>query len=349
MPKSKDFLRKCISSPLNALITLAILYWLLKSAPQFLDWAVFRAVWSGESSRDCANIDAACWLFIRLRFEQILYGGYPATEHWRVWLCGAAGLLSLIIVSSPLVRHKVLVCLILTVAFPIFAGGLLRGGILGLAPVSTTKWGGLLLTLVVALWTIASALPLGLGLALARRSKMPVVANLATLYIDIIRGLPLVGILFVAIILFPLFVPPGVEVNALVRTLIAFSLFNAANMAEVIRGGIQSVPKGQYEAAVSLGLGHWQAMALSVIPQAIRAALPGIVNVSISIMKETTIVLMAGMLDFLGVLQGSLIDPDWLIGDQIRQTAYFFGGIVFFAICYSLSRYSALIERKLSP
>ncbi|MBF9235288.1 amino acid ABC transporter permease [Microvirga alba] len=349
MTRPIAFLRKCISSPLNALITLVILFWLLTTVPPFFDWAVFKAVWNGQSSRDCANVDAACWLFIRLRFQQILYGGYPATEHWRIMLCGATGLVALITLSSPVVRNKVFASLALTIVFPVFAGILLRGGVFGLAPVATAQWGGLMLTLVVALWTIASALPFGLGLALARRSKMPVVANLAIFYIDVMRGLPLVGLLFLAIVLFPLFVPPGVEVNALVRTLIAFSLFNAAIMAEVIRGGIQSVPKGQYEAAISLGLSHWQAMALSVIPQAIRAALPGIVNVSISIMKETTIILMAGMFDFLGVLQGSLIDPDWLIGDQIRQTAYFFAGLVFFVICFSLSRYSVYIERKLSP
>jgi general L-amino acid transport system permease protein len=292
------------------------------------------------------NIDAACWLFIRLRFQQILYGGYPASEHWRILLCGAIALAAVITLSLPVVRNKVSASISLTLIFPVFAGILLRGGIFGLASVPTTQWGGLMLTLVVALWTIASALPLGLVLALARRSKMPVVANLAILYIDIIRGLPLVGLLFLAIVLFPLFVPPGVEINALVRALIAFSMFNAAIMAEVIRGGLQSVPKGQYEAAMSLGLNHWQAMGLSVIPQAIRAALPGIVNVSISIMKETTIILMAGMFDFLGVLQGSLLDPEWLIGDQIRQTAYLFAGLVFFAICFGLSRYSLYVERK---
>jgi general L-amino acid transport system permease protein len=349
MRTSIVFWRKCVSSPLNILITLAILFWLLKTIPQLLDWAIFKAVWNGHSSRDCANVDAACWLFVKLRFQQILYGAYPAAERWRVMLCGAAAVLALVIVASPMVRKKVLVSLVLTVAFPVVAGVLLRGGVLGLADVPTALWGGLFLTLVVALWTIASALPFGLGLALARRSKMPVVSNLAIIYIEVVRGLPLVGILFVAIVLFPLFVPPGVEVNALVRTLVAFSLFNAAIMAEVIRGGLQAVPKGQYEAALSLGLSHWQAMALSIIPQAIRASLPGIVNVSVSIAKETTIILIAGMFDFLGVLQASLIDPEWLVGDQIRQTAYFFAGIVFFAICFSLSCYSLHIERKLSP
>jgi general L-amino acid transport system permease protein len=343
------FLRRCVSTPLNLLITAAIVYWLVRTIPPLVNWAVLDAVWSGSSSRDCANIDAACWLFIKLRFRQIILGFYPASEQWRVLVCAAAGLLGLLAISLPWVRSKVIAGLALTILFPIFAGILLHGGVFGLKPVPTAQWGGLLLTLIVAIWTITSALPLGLALALARRSRMPVVSKFAIFYIDVIRGLPLVGLLFLAIVLFPLFVPPGVEFNALVRVLIAFSLFNAANMAEVIRGGLQSVPRGQYEAAIALGLSHWQAMALNVIPQAIRAALPGIVNVSISIMKETTIILMAGMFDFLGILQGALIDPEWLIGDQIRQTAYFFAGLVFFVICFSLSQYSLYIERKLGP
>jgi general L-amino acid transport system permease protein len=347
--KAIAFLRQSVSTPLNVLITVAILYWLARMIPPFFDWAVLAAVWSGSSSRDCVNVDAACWLFIQLRFQQILYGFYPVSEHWRVSVCAATGLAGLILLNLPLVRNKVFMSFALTILFPIFAGIMLHGGILGLRPVATSQWGGLLLTLVVAIWTIASALPLGLALALARRSTMPVVSNLAILYTDIIRGLPLVGLLFLAIVLFPLFVPPGIEINALIRTLIAFSLFNAANMAEVIRGGLQSVPRGQSEAAAALGLGHWQSMAMIVIPLAMRAALPGIVNVSLAIMKETTIILMAGMFDFLGVLQASIIDPEWLIGDQIRQTAYFFAGLVFFVICFTLSRYSAYIERKLGP
>ena len=349
MARAKTFLRNCFSSPVNTVISLLILAWLATTIPSFLNWSVFSAVWTGNSARDCANIDAACWLLVKLRYRQILFGGYPVDEVWRILLCFILGAAAFIFISLPLTRNKVSTSIAFLIVFPIVAGILLRGGLFGLEPVPTSHWGGLMLTLVVAFWTIASTLPLGLGLALARRSKLPVISTLAVFYIDLVRGLPLVGVLFLAIVLFPLFMPPGVEINALVRTLIAFSLFNAAIMAEVIRGGIQSVPKGQYEAATSLGLSHWQAMRLCIIPPALKAALPGIVNLSIAIMKETTIVLMAGMYDFLGVLQSSLIDPEWLIGDQIRQTAYFFAGLVFFAICFSLSRYSLHIERKLSP
>jgi general L-amino acid transport system permease protein len=244
-------------------------------------------------------------------------------------------------------RGKLPAVLAALILYPVFAGIMLYGGVLGMPAVPTARWGGILLTVVIAAWTIAASLPLGLALALARRSGLPILAWLAVLYIDLMRGLPLVGILFVAIVLFPMFVPPGVDVDVLVRTLVAFALFNAANMAEVMRGGIQSVPKAQHEAAMALGLRPWQAMALCILPQAIRAAMPGIVNVSVAIIKETTIVLIAGLFDFLGVLQSGLVDPVWIIGDQIRQTAYFFAGVVFFVVCFGLSRFSARIERKL--
>jgi general L-amino acid transport system permease protein len=244
-------------------------------------------------------------------------------------------------------RHKTIGALALLGMFPIVTGVLLYGGLLGLRMILTARWGGLMLTVVIAVWTIASSLPTGLALALARRSRLPVVSGLAALFIDTMRGLPLLGVLFVAITLFPLFVPPGVHFNALARALIAFTLFNAAIMAEVMRGALQGVPRGQYEAARALGLGHWQTMTLAVIPQAVRAAIPGIINVSVAIIKETTVVLIAGLSDFLGTLQNALINPDWLIGDQIRQTAYFFAGLVFFVICFGLSRWGAGMERRL--
>lgn len=343
-----DFARKCVSSPLNTAITLVICLlgaWVL---PGLIEWLLVNAVWRGRSAQDCANVDAACWLFIRVRWQQILYGWYPTAEQWRPIVCLGAMLLWAIFVASQHRRSRILLNIGTALMLAVAAGLLLRGGVLGLAPVPTKQWGGILLTVVVAACTIAAALPLGLVLALGRRSRLPVVSMLSATYIEVMRGLPLVGVLFIAIILFPLFVPPDVEINALVRTLIAFSLFNAANMAEAIRGGLQSVPKGQYEAALSLGLGHWQAMAFSVIPQAVRVALPAIINISISIIKETTIILMAGMLDFIGILQGSLLDPEWLVGDQIRVTAYIFAGVVFFVVCFALSKYSLRIERRMS-
>jgi general L-amino acid transport system permease protein len=340
--------RACISSPLNVAITAGILYWAATTLPGLFEWTLSRAIWSGSSPRACAGVKAACWLFIRAHFQQILFGSYPATERWRITTCLSVGL----VVIGTLVllhRHKVLLVIVSAAVYPPFAGVLLYGGVLGLPIVPTQNWGGLFLTAVVAGWTIASSLPAGLVLALARRSRLPVVAGLAAIYIDLMRGLPLVGILFVSIIMFPLFVPPHFGVDPLIRALLAFSGFNAAIMAEVIRGALQSVPRGQSEAARALGLRPWQVLALCILPQAMRTALPGIINVSIAIIKETTIILMAGMFDFLGVLQGALIDPQWLIGDQIRQTAYFFAGLVFFLSCFTLSLWSTRLEARLRP
>jgi len=347
MGRAAAFLRQCVSTPLNAILSAAILGWLGYAILRTVRWALLDAVWSGAGPQACAGVDAACWLFIEERFGQILFGTYPAQELWRVAACGVAALALAVLFSLPWRRGKLPAVLAALILYPAFAGVMLHGGAFGLTVVPTARWGGMLLTAVIAAWTIAAALPLGLALALARRSGLPTLAWLAVLYIDLMRGLPLVGILFVAIVLFPMFVPPGVDVDVLVRTLVAFALFNAANMAEVIRGGIQSVPRAQQEGAMALGLRPWQAMMLCILPQAIRAAMPGIVNVSVAIIKETTIVLIAGLFDFLGVLQSGLIDPAWIIGDQIRQTAYFFAGVVFFVVCFGLSRVSARIERRL--
>jgi general L-amino acid transport system permease protein len=342
------FLRSCFATPLDALLSVAIIAALALIVPDFIRWALIDAVWRGGSGQDCAGIDGACWLFIRQRLDQILYGGYPVAERWRVVVPAAMGLLALVVLMLPRVRRKMMLAVFLLAAYAPVTAILLRGGVFGLSPVPTAEWGGLMLTITIAAWTIASAVPLGLVLALGRRSRLPVVATASAGYIEIMRGLPLVGILFVAIVLFPLFVPPGVEIDKLLRALIAFTLFNAANLAEVFRGGLQSVPSHQREAGTAIGLRPWQTGILVVIPQAVANALPGIVNVCVSIVKETTIVLIVGLFDVLGILQAGISDPAWLVGDQVRTTAYFFAGAVFWTICFSLSRYSARIERAMN-
>jgi general L-amino acid transport system permease protein len=344
----RGFLRSCVSSPLNLVLTLAVLAGLAAMVPSLVQWALVDAVWRGSSGQSCAGTNGACWLFVRLHWDLLLFGRYPASEYWRVELAGLLGLASVLVILLPGIRSKLLVAAALLFLYPVVAAILLCGGVLGLSPVPTSLWGGLLLTLVVAAWTIATAVPLGLLLALGRRSKLPVVAMLSARYIDIVRGLPLVGVLFLAVVLLPVFMPPGIEINNLVSALIAFTLFNAATLAEVFRGGLQSVPQHQYEGGSALGLSHRQVMFVIVIPQAITAALPGLVNVCVEIVKETTLILIVGLLDLLGVLQGSITDPEWLVSDQIRRTAYFFAGLVFWTLCFSLSRYSSRIERGIS-
>jgi len=337
-----------VSTPLNLALTLVLVAAFAATIPSFIEWGFLGAVWSGRSSASCAGSDAACWLFVRAHADVILYGRYPKPEHWRVVLAGLLGLASVLVILLPGIRRKLAVAAALLLIYPPVAAILLRGGIFGLAPEPTAYWGGLLLTAVVAATTIVTAIPLGLLLALGRRSTMPVIAMLAARYIDLTRGLPLVGVLFLAVVLLPVFMPPGVESNNLVSALIAFSLFNAAILAEVFRGGLQAVPRHQYEGGAALGMSHAQVMLRIVIPQAISAALPGIVNVCVEIVKETTLVLIVGLFDLLGVLQTAITDPEWLVSDQVRRTAYFFAALAFWTLCFSLSRYSARIERGVS-
>jgi general L-amino acid transport system permease protein len=237
---------------------------------------------------------------------------------------------------------------LLIALYPPVAAGLLTGGVFGLPRVATSAWGGLTLTLAVAAATIVASIPLGLLLALARRSTMRVVRTLAIAFIELWRGVPLVVVLFMAVVMFPLFMPQGVELDTLLRTLIALALFNAATMAEVFRGGFQAIPASQYEAADSLGLGRWRALGLVVLPQVVRVAIPGLVNTCIAILKETTIVLIVGLVDVLAVIQAGASDPEWLAGEHIRATGYLFVALVFWTICFGMSRYSARLERHLS-
>jgi general L-amino acid transport system permease protein len=342
--------RNLFSSWLNGALTVAALLFLFLTVPPLLDWAVIDAAWTGSRGRDCPDRDAACWVFIRARFAQFIYGGYPAAERWRVDLLFALAATGAAALLLPRVPRKAWIAAALIVVLPVAGTILLAGGRLGLRPVPTGAWGGLMLTLVVATWGIVTSLPLGLLLALGRRSKMRFVRVFCVAFIELWRGVPLIAVLFMAAIMFPLFVPSGTEFDTLLRALVALSLFNAAYMAEVFRGGLQAVPRGQYEAARALGLGYWSLMALVVLPQAIRIVVPGIVNTCIAIFKETTVVLVIGLFDLLGTVQAGLADPEWLIGEHVRTTAYVFTALVFWAFCFGLSRYARRLGgRPLEP
>jgi general L-amino acid transport system permease protein len=344
----RDVARSSVASPLNLALTLLVLVLGAAILPSLVDWAVLDAAWRGSSSADCPNPDAACWVFVRARLGQILYGSYPPAERWRADLAGALVLAALVAIALPRVPAKRVVAALLVLLYPVLGAGLLGGGVLGLAPVATRDWGGLLLTLVVALGTIAAALPLGLLLAIARRSRLPVIHFLAVGFIELWRGVPLIPVLFMAVVMFPLFMPEGVELDTLARVLLAFILFNAASMAEVFRGGFQAIPASQYEAAASLGLGPWRTLGLVVLPQVVRVAIPGLVNTCIAVTKETTVILIVGLVDLLAVIQAGTGDPAWLVGEHIRSTGYFFAGLVFWSVCFSMSRLSARLERGLA-
>ena len=266
--------RNLFSSWLNSLLTVVFFLITAHYAWQILDWAVFSANLSGEGQAACTR-DGACWVFVKERFSFFIYGFYPDAEHWRINIIFA--LLAALIVphffeSAP--YKKTLGWAFLTV-FPIVSGALLMGGFLGLEPVETDKWGGLMLTLVLSYVGIVAALPIGILLALGRRSKMPVIRAICVCFIELWRGVPLISVLFMASVMLPLFLPEGASFNKLLRALIGITMFQSAYMAEVVRGGLQAIPKGQYEAAAALGLGYWRSMSLIILPQALKLVIPG--------------------------------------------------------------------------
>jgi len=336
------------SSPANALLTLLCLYVIWRTVPPLIEWAFFDAVWGSQGRDAClANGAGACWAFIDAKFGQIIYGRYTLAERWRVDLVFVISVLSLgplFVERMPGRRYLAAFALLV---YPVICYLLLSGGHFGLPAVESPLWGGMTLTLVVATVTMTAALPLGILLALGRRSQMPVIRIFSVMFIEMWRGVPLITILFMASVMLPLFLPAGVNFDKLVRVLIGMSLFASAYMAEVVRGGLQAIPRGQYEAASALGFGFWRATALIILPQALRLVIPGIVNNYISLFKDTTLVLVVGLVDFLGVIQLNFSDAKWST-PQTSLTGYVFAAAVFWVICFSMSRYSMRVERRLN-
>jgi general L-amino acid transport system permease protein len=332
------------NSPLNTVLTLLCLWALWQIVPPFLSWAIFNSTWQGSSREACAAVSGACWTFVKVRFGQFMYGFYPADERWRINLAFAI----LVVGAIPLFirgfRPKVALGAALLFIYPVIAFYLFYGGVLGLRVVETPLWGGLFLTLVLAGVGIVASLPIGVVLALGRRSDMPVVRMLCVGFIELVRAVPLVTVLFMASVMLPLFLPEGVNFDKLLRALVGIVLFSAAYMAEVVRGGLQAIPNGQFEAAKALGLSYAKMMGLVVLPQALRIVIPGIVNNFISLFKDTTLVLIIGLFDLLGIVQAALTDPAW-IGFAIE--GYMFAGFCFWIFCFSMSRYSMRLERRL--
>ena len=338
------------SSTFNTVLTLVAAYVLVSVVVAFVDWAIISAVYRGSDGSACRAPDAgACWPFITHKMGLFMYGRYPEPERWRVDLTYVLALAGLIPLMMPRVPGKLWLSIYMLVVFPVVAVILLRGGVLWLPFVGTEMWGGLLLTLVVASAGIAGSFPLGILLALGRRSDLPIVRWFSVGYIELIRGVPLVTVLFMSSVMLPLFLPPDVTVDKLLRALIGVALFSAAYLAEVIRGGLQAMPRGQYEAADALGLSYWQKTGLIILPQALRIVIPGLVNSFIALFKDTSLVLIIGLFDLVGIVEQSVqSDAKWF-SPQTPMTGYFFAGAVFWIFCFAMSRYSAALERWLSP
>ncbi len=333
------------SSWLNSFWTLLGLYILYLTIPPLIDWAFINANWRGDSRASCdANQAGACWVFVSSRFSQFMYGFYPESQYWRVDL---AGILLLSMMAPLFIKrfhYKAWLAGAVLFIYPVIAYWLFSGGILGLEPVETAKWGGLMLTLILSGVGIVASLPIGIVLALGRRSKMPIVKAVSVVFIELWRGVPLITVLFMASVMLPLFLPEGTHFDKLLRAMIGIVLFQSAYMAEVVRGGLQAIPKGQYEAAQALGLSYWKSMGLIILPQALKLVIPGIVNTFIALFKDTTLVLIIGLFDFLAMIQAGFADTKWL---GFATEGYVFAALVYWMFCFSMSRYSQSLERKL--
>ena len=331
------------SGGFNTLLTLLGLYLLWLIVPPLLDWAIIKADWVGDSRADCSR-EGACWVFVKERFGQFMYGFYPRPLRWRVDLT----VLLAIIGAAPLFigvfRHKVRYGLAFLFAYPLLAYWLLHGGFLGLSGVPTSQWGGLMLTLVIAAVGIAGALPLGILLALGRRSELPAIKVISVTFIEFWRGVPLITVLFMSSVMLPLFLPEGMNLDKLLRAMLMVILFEAAYIAEVVRGGLQAIPKGQYEAAQALGLGYWRMTGLVIMPQALTLVIPGIVNTFIALFKDTSLVIIIGLFDFLNSIKRATADPAWL---GMSTEGYVFAAAVYWIFCFGISRYSQHLERRL--
>jgi len=336
--------KNLFSSPFNVVLTLLGAWLIWSVVPPFLEWAFFDAAFTGESRRECEAVaSGACWAFIHERFHLFVYGFYPDSERWRVNLAFVGLILTLFFVlydKAPFRKYG----LWYAVAYPFIAAWLLVGDGAFLESVGTDEFGGIMLTFVIGFTGIAFSLPLGILLALGRYSNLPAVKMLCVCFIEFIRGVPLITLLFVASTMLNYFLPPGTQFDLLLRVLIMVTLFSAAYIAEVVRGGLQAIPKGQFEAGDSLGLKYWSQMRLVILPQALKISIPGIVNTFIGLYKDTTLVLIIGLLDPLGIGRSSLADIRWggLAGEM-----YAFIAVFFFICCFSMSRYSLYLEKKL--
>lgn len=336
------------SSKLNIFLTLAAAYLLWLIVPGFLNWAIIDAHWAlGDRSICDANKDGACWTFIRVRILQILFGLHFAANPEDIWrpalmLGSVAVLVSWLLI--PRLPVKRWVALFTVLIFPVLAYGLIEGSMFGLPIAQSSQWGGFMLTFMLASVGIVAALPIGILLALGRRSEMPLIRTSCVVFIEFWRGTPLITILFMASVMLPLFFPSEVDFDKVLRAMIGITLFQSAYTAEAVRGGLQAIPKGQTEAAASLGLDYWKSMIFIILPQALKASIPGIVNTFIELFKDTSLVSIIGLLDLLNIASGASRSVEWQGYDL---EAYTFAALIFWVFCFALSRYSQHLEKKL--
>ena len=342
-----DILNKNVNTTnFNAILTLLILFTIIKSIPPSISWMILDANISGDSREACTG-SGACWTYIKVWFKRFMYGMYPNELHWRIniafILVIALGLIGLIKFE----KLKKYLPLYYVIIYPIIAFliiyYLISGGAFGLEWVETGAWGGLSLTFIVSFFCLIFCFPLGMILALGRRSNLPVIRYVSVAYIEFWRGVPLITVLFMSSVMFPMFLPEDFFMDKLVRVIIAITLFEAAYCAEVIRGGLQSLPRGQYDAAKSLGMGYWKMQAFVILPQALKLVIPGIANTFLALVKDTPLIFVVGLAELAGMLALAKTNPEWL---GFAMEGYIFASIIFWIICYAMSKYSYNLEAK---
>ena len=325
----------------NALLTIFILLLFYQFIPPFFQWAINSAVWTG-TAEECRQSAGACWPVISVNFRFILFGFYPVEEQWRPIVSLVLFFMLAGFSFFPRFWTKRLVyCWLVGVTIMAL---LLHGGSLGLSLVESTKWSGILLTLLLSLFGLTAAYPLGVLLALGRRSVMPAVKALCVIYIEVIRGVPLISMLFMSSVMFPLFLPEGITVDKILRAQAAIILFTAAYIAEVVRGGLQAIPKGQYEAAEAIGLDYGKKMRLIILPQALKIVIPPTVSILISAFKDTSLVIIIGLFDLMKTTKVTLSNPEWM---RFSTEAYIFIALLYFFGCFSMSQFSRNLEKHL--
>lgn len=328
------------ATPFDIFQTIVIFLFLYLIVPPFLGWAIFDASFLGDVKADALG-SGANWIYVKEKFDMFIYGFYPEEQIYRINI--VFGLFFVTVIFFKYIAQNSIQRIIIFLVYPIVSFVFISGGFFGLEVISTDKWGGLMLTLVIASVGIVLSLPLGAILALGRQSELPIIKNLSVFYIEFIRGVPIITMLFMGSVLLPLFFKEGVEVDKLLRALIVITMIESAFIAEAIRGGLQAIPKGQYEAADSLGLGYWQKMIFVILPQALKVALPNLVGIAIELFKDTSLVMIIGLFDLLSMVHLTSNDSNWL---GMETEGYVFVTFVYWVFCYGMSKYSMILEDR---
>ena len=341
-----NFNKNVNSTTFNAVLTLLIIFIFFKYTPPLLNWLIFDADFVGSAKEDCTS-GGACWVFVKVWFKRFMYGMYPNEQIWRVNLAFIFLVVLAFVGFITPQKYRNLLTLYYVVIYPIIAFiliyYLISGGEFGLEWVETGAWGGLSLTFIVSFFSLIFCFPLGMALALGRRTELPIIKYVSVGFIEFWRGVPLITVLFMSSVMFPMFLPEDFFMDKLVRVIIAISLFEAAYVAEVIRGGLQALPRGQYDAAKSLGMGYWKMHIFVILPQALKLVIPGMANTFLALVKDTPLIFVVGLAELAGMLQMAKTNPKWL---GYAMEGYVFAAIIFWIICYAMSKYSYNLELK---